>query len=733
MRHLALALLSLVLLQPGNAWAQEPDGPRIGLVLSGGGARGIAHVGVLKVLEELQIPVHFVTGTSMGAVIGSLYAAGYSPAELEEIITTTDWPDAFEDNTARRDLSFRRKEDDLNFLTSARFGIQEGGIAIPAGFIQGQKLNLLLRRLLIRTAGLESFDALHLPFRAVSTDLVDGSEVVHAKGDVATSVRASMSIPGVFQPVAVDGRLLVDGMLVNNLPIGLALDLGADVIIAVDVGTPLRPLGELNDAVAVADQVLTIATDRMAEIQRQKLRDGDILLTPSLAEIGAADFERGSEIIPIGEAAARDVASRLSRFAVSGATWDAHLARQRHGAEEPLVIDRVEFVNDSTVSDDLILSQIEEQAGKPLEIAQLEEDIAAIHGSGTFQRVDYAVHQDRGETVLRVEAHQKSWGPQYLRIGLNLEENFDNTSIYNLALNYTINPVNSRGGEWRNELQIGNTIRVFSEFWQPLDRESRWFVAPGISFSRTTVALYEGDDRTGEFSLRRTELGLDVGRQLSNWGEIRAGIRWQDGRAGPLVGARTFQGTEVDGGGFFLRLAADTLDAADYPTEGVFARATLAALRDSLGSGADSELIQLQVASAHSFGHQTIVLSVSGVTQFGDGIDRIENVSRIGGFLNLSGLDRGQLSGAHSIVARALTYRQLADFGVLNFRFPVYLGASIELGNVWSSRREISVGSAILAGSVFLGWRTPLGPLYVGYGVAEGGQDSAYLFLGRTF
>jgi NTE family protein len=736
MRSFILFPLSLLLILgialPASA-AELEQSPRIGLVLSGGGARGIAHIGVLKVLEEMHIPVHYVTGTSMGSIVGSLYSAGYSPAELEEIVTTTDWPEAFDDDTAREKLSFRRKEDDLNFLTAARFGLQDGGVAIPAGFIQGQKLNLLLRRLLIKTTDVADFDALHLPFRAVSTNLIDGREVVHASGDLATAVRASMSIPGAFQPVELNGMLLVDGMLVNNIPIGLAFEMGADIVIAVDVGTPLRTKDELSSVGGVADQVLSIATDRMANIQRDQLRERDLLIVPALEGYGAADFELGHEIVPIGERAANGFAQRLSDFSVSDADWAAYLMKQRHGGEEVPIIDRVEFTNDSTIRDEVILARLEDQTGKPLDIDGLEEDIGDVHGSAIFQRVDYSLDASGEETVLKVEAHEKSWGPHYLRIGINLEENFDNTSVYNLAFNYTMNPVNELGGEWRNEFQIGDTMRVFTELWQPIDNQSKWFIAPSFEFIREKLPRYQGQERVGEFASRRTELGFDFGRQLSNWGEIRVGARWEDGRSGPVIGARSFQGSDVDGGGFYVRFAADTLDDTSFPTKGVFSRVVFGALRDSLGSNGDSELASLRFTYARSWGKQTILFSANGATQFGRTSGEIDDLTRVGGFLNLSGLDRDQLTGPHSLVARLITYRRLADLGVLSFRYPVYLGASVEMGNVWDRRGDISVGSAILGGSVFLGWSTPLGPLYFGYGVAEGGNESAYLFLGRTF
>ena len=483
----------------------------------------------------------------------------------------------------------------------------------------------------------------------------------------------------------------------------------------------------------IADQVLSIATDRMAQRQRDRLRPTDLLISPDLAGFGATDFDRGADIIEVGVAAANARVDRLSRWSVDDARWRAFVAKQRGEATAAPVIDRIEFTNDSTLEDDVVRARLGGHENVPLDVDALEEDLGAVHGVGVFQHVDYQIERDRGETVLRIEAREKAWGPQYLQIGLNLEENFDNTSVYNLAVNYTINPLNALGGEWRNEIQIGDTLRLFSELWQPLDREGAWFIAPSIELGREKFPIYEGSERVAEFSLRRLELGFDIGRQISNWGEVRAGLVWQDGRAGPLVGARSFQGSDFDGGGLFLRLAADTLDDANFPRSGVFGGAVIAALREDLGSPGDSELLTVDLIGVRSWGAQTFVVALNGVTQFGDRIERADGLSRLGGFLNLSGLDRGQLSGAHSLIARAVTYRRMADLGILNFRYPVYLGASIEMGNVWDERGDISVGSARLGGSVFLGWATPLGPLYFGYGVAEGGQDSLYLFLGRTF
>lgn len=729
MRQIAFVMFCILLGQ-GAAAATGP--PRVGLVLSGGGARGIAHIGVLQVLEEHQVPIAFIAGTSMGALVGGLYAAGYSPDELETIVTEMDWPDVFEDSPPRAELSFRRKQDDLNFLSSLRLGVKDGGIAIPRGVVQGQKLNLVLRRLLLHVSQVEDFGALRLPFAAVSTDIVTGEAVVHEGGDLASALRASMSIPGVFEPVEREGRLLVDGFVSNNIPIDIALGKDVDVVIAVNVGDPPLERDELNSSLAILGQAMSILTLRLDEQQLAQLRPQDLLLVPELEGFGAPDFERGSEILPRGRDVAEAAVSRLAVWSAPEALWAGYLARQRREALDPPFIDRVAIGNDSRLSNELLGRRLESEEGRALETEALERDLADLYGLDAFSQVDYAIEETDEGTVLRIDAREKAWGPNYLRFGLRLEENFDNTSVYGVAFNHTVRPWNELGGEWRNEVQFGDDIRIFSEIWQPLERDTRWFVAPSFEFLRETLPVYEGDEKRGEFSLRSTTFGLDVGRQLGNWGELRLGVRWSDRRNRPLSGPSSFGSSSTPIGGFFLRLAADTLDDVSFPRRGVFADVTLGAVRDGLGADSDYELLSLNAIRAFDFGRNTLLAGVQFDTTF-SGPDGVRDLFRVGGLFNLSGLDRDQLSGRHAAVVRMLGYRQVANPGLLNFTFPLYLGASIEAGNAWASRSDISLSSMRMAGSVFVGLETPLGPLYVAYGVSEGGRHSPYLFLGRSF
>jgi NTE family protein len=712
--------------------APFPDRPRIGLALSGGGARGIAHIGVLQVLEEMRIPVDIVTGTSIGALVGGMYAAGMSPSELEAIVTGIDWPAAFTDKPPRATRSFRRKQDDLGFLTSLRLGMRDGGLALPLGIIQGQELELLMRRLLDRVRDVRDFDDLRIPFRAVATDIVTGEAVVMGNGDLVTALRASMSIPGAFEPVERDGRLLVDGMLVNNLPIAQAIAMGADVVIAVDVGTPLRTRDEITSSLSVADQVLAILTRDKTGAQIDQLRTGDLLIHPDLTTFGNADFEKAEAIIPIGQNAAFGLEPELAALSTSSKVYASWVSYQRLGTRAPPLIVDVQVQNDSRLGDAVAENAIDVPEGEPLDLARLERGIRDLYGTDFFQRIEYQIDETPDGEVLLVRAKEKSWGPRYLRVGVAIEENFDNTSFYGIGLNYTIMPTNEWGAEWRNELLVGTNSSLLSEWYQPVGDRLKWFVAPRITAFRDRFPVYDGDDRLGDVVLQGFTAGVDVGRELGNWGELRLGVRWLEGRGKPIVGLNELSSQRQQGGGAFARFATDTLDHASFPTSGQITTLSFSALQRELGSQDDLEILAFNGWKAFTYEKNTLALGVSGATTF-QGSDDIYEQVRLGGLFQLSGLDRDQLAGRYSAIGRAIGYRRIATPGILSFTYPLYLGASLEYGGVWQDRSDVSWDSAIFAGSVFLGLDLPIGPIYLAYGLAEGGRDSLYLFVGQIF
>src|SRR5229473_727218 len=435
---LTCALGAGCLWSPASSAAADPaTRPRICLVLSGGGARGMAHIGVLKVLEDLKIPIDCIAGTSMGAIVGGLYASGMTAIDIDATMRSLDWQEAFRDAPPRRDLAFRRKQDDRNFLVRLPLGLKHAKILLPKGFIQGQKLQETLRQLTLPFSNSTDFDLLPTPFRAVATDLETGNAVVMDKGDLAIAMRASMSAPGVFAPVELNGRLLVDGGLAENLPVNVARAMHADILIVSDVSFPLQQRAALDSAISISNQMLAILVRKDSDRQRASLSPQDILIEPNLGSAPATDFASPSAVIARGENAAREAIAKLSAYAVGDNAYRDYSARR--AAREP-GLPPIKFVRVDEQSkryEKTILAEMQPLVGKPLDLDQVGKRITELYGLGNFETLDYSlVEQGQGageETGLEVRARRKSWGPNYVRFGLNLEDDFQGNSRYNAA------------------------------------------------------------------------------------------------------------------------------------------------------------------------------------------------------------------------------------------------------------------------------------------------------------
>ncbi|MEM7610431.1 MAG: patatin-like phospholipase family protein, partial [Pseudomonadota bacterium] len=397
--------------QAGATATTIEERPRIALVLSGGGARGAAHVGVIRMLEELRVPVDVVIGTSMGAVVGGLHASGLNADQLEQVIRDIDWLDAFDDDPPRKDLTYRRKRDDDDFLIDFELGVRDGRVRLPKGIIQAQKLALYLREFSLQVAHINQFDDLPTPFRAVAADIVTGDTVVLQKGDLALAMRASMSAPGVFAPAVVDGRTLVDGGIAMNLPVAIAHDLGVDVIIAVDVGFPLLPAEQINSAVAVSNQMLTILIERENRVQRALLRDQDVLVQPDLDLLGSTDFLKALDAIQIGYLSAAAQRDELAVHAVSDEQYAAFVANRLQREQANRTPDFVRVVTSADISPRVIETRMATAPGQPLSTASLRADLARIYGLGLFEQVDYRWQAEGDTHGIEIDARAKSWGP----------------------------------------------------------------------------------------------------------------------------------------------------------------------------------------------------------------------------------------------------------------------------------------------------------------------------------
>jgi len=708
--------------------AQTQARPKIGLVLAGGGAKGAAHVGVLKVIEELRIPIDFVVGTSMGSIVGGLYASGMSPQEIEKAIEEIDWTDLFVDAPERADRSFRRKTDDALYLFKAKPGYGDGKIKLPLAYIQGQKFDLQLNRLTQRVAAIHDFDKLPIPFRAVAADLETGEEVVLKSGNLARSIRASMAVPGAFDPVEMDGKLLVDGGIANNIPVSVAREMGADVLIVSELGTAMLTREEITSGLDVGAQMVNFLFVINSRQQLKTLSSRDVHISVELGEIGAGSFERVKEAIPLGEQAARNATESLGRYSLAEQRYQLHTAARTTPHGDLPRIDFVRIENKSGVSDEVIAHHLSAKVGEPLDVAALEHDIQQIYGLEIFDSVRYEIVEEDGKSGVVVRTNEKPWGPGYLQTGLITSSNFSGDAAFRLGVTYTRTAINPLNGEWRTGVQIGDEPLAFTELFQPLDPGARYFGFGRFAYQTRNVNAFDDDgNKTAELHVRGPGIEVGVGRQFGTWGEARLGYLRRTGDIEVGTGTPA-PDRDFDTGEFFVRLSDDKMDSLYFPRNGHFARAEWRASRSEFGADTDFDQASAGFFLARTWGRDTLIggLNVNATV---NGIAPVQSQNRLGGFLRLSGFEEGRLTGQQAALARLIYMRRINDIQ----QFTAYAGASVEAGNVWQKTGDITGGHNILAGSVFIGADTPIGPLYFAYGRNDTGEGSLYLYLGPLF
>jgi NTE family protein len=724
------ALCALISAAPLEAAGQ----PTIGLALSGGGARGAAHVGVIRVLEQMGIRIDYVAGTSMGAVIGGLYAMGMSPDQIESTIEEIDWNAIFQDAPPRQNRRIRRNLDDQTYLMSARPGVreEERQVNLVPALIQGQRLDLALRRYTLPARSIHDFDDLNIPFRAVATDAVTGEAVILGEGDLATSIRASMAVPAAFAPVEIDDRLLIDGGLAMNLPVQVVREMGADVVIAVDVGGPRRDREEINNVLEMLDQVMSLVTWRNTQEEIAELSKRDVLITPPLGrEVLASDFNRMLEAIAIGQRGAEQERDALAAISVSPPHHASYLAQQRLPVQQPPVIDRVRIENHSRLANEVLEQRLDVPLGQPLDANALESQIERIFDQDNFESVHYRVQKTADQqTELVVTAKEKSWGTSSIQAGMELSSASSGDSKFNVGLAYTMAPTSPLNAEWRTILQVGEEPGIVTELYKPLDPLERWYLEATAGYFTESLTLFEpstSDNPSAKYLISRAGGSLEFGRNFGNWG--RLGIKYEryGGDADLRYGEPGMRGYGFDEGALGLTFYVDTLDNTNFPRHGTIATLFGATSRTELGASNDYDQAGFNVMHSHSWGKNSVLTGLRMAGSFG-GKEPTQSFFRLGGFLNLSGFNQFELSGANVGLARAIYLRELSD-GIVK----TYAGGSFELGNVWDERSEIGFDDLRVGSSLFLGADTFLGPIYLGYGLADGGFDALYLILGRPW
>jgi NTE family protein len=719
--------------QPGEPVAGTPERPSVGLALSGGGARGGAHIGVLKALEELRVPVDYVAGTSIGAVIGGFYVSGMSVADLEQLVESLEWETAFLNVTPRALKSFRRKRDDDSFLVNQKPGLNDGEFELPFGLVQGQVVDMIISRETLRASQVDNFDQLAIPFRAVAGDIVSGEAVVLGSGSLARAIRASMSIPAALSPIEIDGRLLVDGGIAMNLPVDVARDMGADVVIAVDISSGLLNRETLRSVLDVTSQLTNMLTRSGTVQQRAKLTLTDVLLEPQFSDdLTSMEFARMRETIQTGYDTVMQNRAQFERLALTEEQYDAYVAARGDPRMNELpVVEFVRLDNEGPVADSVVEARLGAiELGSPLDVDAVERAMNTVYGLDYYQNVRYGLVNDATGTGVELELDARSWGPNYLQLGMEYSSAADSDSMFGLAASYLSTAINPLGGEWRATVVIGDEPALISDLYQPFGQKGLYFYAPSLNLESTQFNVYAGDERITEAQLREATLELAVGRELLTWGEYRFGLRAARGEFDLRVGDPTQLSEEVfRRGEFFGRFSVDTMDSVSFPREGSQLSLEWRASRQRfLEADADFDQLLLAASYAKTWGRHTVLTTLRwDATVSGTAAD--SRLFRMGGFFDISGLNRNQLSGQHATRVGMAYYRRIGDLAL----FPAFAGASLELGNAWQSREDISSNDAILGGSFWAGVDTPVGPVYVGYGRAEGGEDAFYISLGRVF
>jgi NTE family protein len=691
---------------------------KIGLVLSGGGARGLAHLGVLRALESQRVPIDYIAGTSAGALIGGMYASGMSVDEIENRIKNLDLQAISFATDSRTNLPQNTRNLEYSSNTALDVSVSEGGkVTLPIAVSSGTQVEELLRDLLRDKPYDVDFDRLPIPFRAVASDLSTGEIVVLKQGQLVQALRASMSIPGVFAPVEKDGVLLVDGMVARNLPVDVARQMGATRIIAVDVGSELYTRDELNSVVSVSEQLLSFLVKRNVEEQVASLTKNDLLIRPALGKLGNLDFKAGKEAPAIGEAAMQTpvVKRQLAKLSLSPVAYASYMSR--HASHQPAKtqIDYVRVETNGLASPSVLESQLTMKNGVAFDIDTVNQDIQMLMTSGRIGLVRYQINPVGDKTELVYQVTEKDSASNALRAGLEVQGDSATNQQFTLHL--------SHRKVWLNPL---------GELNQPLTLSGSAFIRPRLKLTYEKHPVYsaQGNDLASEYRRTRQEIGFLVGspiRRIGEWGigasRRHTYISGNDANPAVIIPSEGVWRTTLD-----AELTLDQLDDVSLPTEGYFLR-SYARIAPQTKNGQRFWQSGIQTLWAARQDAHTINLHFEAAASNHDKSIYLSPYN-LGGYHRLSGYSQNQFIGNYLALATAI-YRYRTNWSALGNS--VYLGTSLETGNTWASHHDISAGSLRYSGSVFGALNTPIGPAQLGIGFSEKGNPRFYFYLGRTF
>jgi NTE family protein len=710
-----------------DASAQTPR-PRakIGIALEGGGALGLAHIGVLQWFEEHHIPVDYVAGTSMGGLVGGLYATGKSPKELEEIVAQQNWDVIIGGKTPYEDLSYRRKEDARDYPTYIQFGLKKG-FSLPAGLNAGHQISLLIDRETLPYANLKSFDDLPIPYRCVATDLVSGKEVVFSDGSLPQAMRATMSIPGLFNPVRIDDQVLVDGGLVGNLPTQVVRAMGADVVIAVHLEIALAKPDEIQSLFSVLGRSVDVI---IRENEIRGLSAADLVVNVDLHDYTSIDYEKSKVIIEKGRKASEDKSRVLEPFALNDADWQNYLkardSKRLTAVEVPQFV-RVEGTSPGAARH--FEEFLQPLVGKPIDTQRLDGLLTRLTGIGKFDSVGYRQIQEGGRPGLLVMVHEKSYAPPLLQFASEVDGSESEDVTFTLAARLTLMDVAGYRSEWRTDALFGNTYGISSELYKPFTATSKWFVAPHASASSTQFKIYQRSDPLVIYGRKDASIGVDIGYGFNRFSEVRFGYEIGDLDARVRLGQAQFPNVDGRTGNTKVHFLLDHGDDPIIPRKGYKAEATFRWHDTSPGTQEGFPTMEGQVQFFQPITTPaSVFVTAQGGTTFGSRDTGVPQFF-LGGPLRLGAYGTNELYGNQYYLFR-LGY--LHDL----FTLPPFLGKKIyaigtyEFAKMYGFPLQSGFPNDVSAGVLA---ETALGPLVIGGSLGDSGHRKWYFQLGRVF
>jgi NTE family protein len=713
---------------------REATRPTVGVAFGGGSARGIAHVGVIRWLEEHRIPIDVAAGTSMGGLVGGAYATGMEPDELQTFVTTLNWDQLFGASTFAY-KNIRRKTDARAYPSRLEFGLK-GGIVPPTALNSGQDVELLLGRVTAPYFDVRDFDDLPTPFRTVAVDLLSAQPVVMRSGSLAEAMRATMSLPLIFPPTEVDGQVLIDGGTMDNVPADVVEAMGVDRVIAINVG-------DLSDREGVSYTMLGVAGNTLDAMMRASTRraitSADVVINVPLEQYGSLDWRRAPALIDEGYRAAEAMRDQLLPLAVSGAEFDAwRRSRQARRLKElpaPAFIELDGFGTSDTKRLDVLLAR---HVGAPLRIDALEADLAIVAGLDRYETVTWRMMRDSARGYgLRVRGRAKTYAPPFLMLGINLENTTSSDFHITATGRYLAYDVFGSGSEWRLDGTIGSDPTLATEFYRPIGK-TVLFVAPYAGAGSATFNVIDNDAVIARYRQNRSRIGLNVGVNLGARSDVRVGSYVGRTTASIKVGDPGFpelRGKE-SGGEIVWRL--DTQNSSVVPSIGLQSQVRLSRTfnrPDIAVQGQtfefDESLTQLSAAANQfwSIGLRNRVFVYGGIGTSFDDAPLPTDQFALGRPFRLGAYSAGELRGPHYYVATAGYLRQvgrLPDF----MGGPVFAGGWLENGDAFD---EWSLAGWRTNGGVGLVMETLVGPVMVAGSWGFDGRWRTYLGVGRIF